>query len=86
MEPKFDYNSLPTGTRITDDVGVSGFGELTVSNGTDADAVVRLYENTSLQTVRWFSVKANNRCSVKAIPEGAYTLVYTSGLDLISLL
>jgi hypothetical protein len=77
------YNSLPTGTRITDDVGVSGHGELTISNGTNSDAVVRLYEVGSLTTVRSFFVKAHARYSVNTIPEGAYTLVYTSGLDWI---
>lgn len=80
------YNSLPTGTRITDDVGLSGHGELTISNGTTLDAVVRLYDTGSLTTARWFFVKAGARCSVKAIPEGAYTLAYTSGLDWIKAL
>ena len=77
------YNSLPTGTRISDDVGTNGHGELTISNRTDSDAVVRLYESSSLETTRWFFVQSYSSCSVKAIPEGIYTLVYTLGLDWI---
>ena len=77
------YNSLPTGTRITEDVGTNGHGDLTISNSTNVDAVVRLYATPSSETVRWFFVQAYSRCSVNAIPEGTYTLAYTSGLDWI---
>ena len=44
---------------------------------------MRLYETSSLKTVRWFFVKADSECTVNAIPEDTYTLVYTSGLDWI---
>jgi hypothetical protein len=84
VNPAHDQeSSLPTGTGISEDVGTNGYGELTISNRTNSDAVVRLYETFSLKTVRWFFVQADSRCTVGAIPEGSYALVYTSGLDWI---
>ena len=47
------------------------------------DAVVRLYDVTTDQTVRWFFVQAGNSINMKRIPQGAYRLAYTSGLDWI---
>ena len=48
-----EYNSLPTGTRIEEDNGTGGHGKLTVENGTTEDAVVRVSDATTDQTVRW---------------------------------
>ena len=75
------YRSLPSGTRITEDSGVGGHGKLSVSNRTGVDAVVRLYDRYTLETVRWFFVKANASYAVKSIPQGDYVLAYTAGLD-----
>lgn len=75
------YNSLPTGTRITPDIGTNGHGTLTVTNGTTEDAVVRLYDVSSLQTLRWFFVQAGGSAQMGQLPEGTYTLAYTRGLD-----
>lgn len=82
LEPRpTTYNSLPTGTRIEDDIGTHGHGELTVENGTSEDAVIRLCMVSTDQTVRWFSVQAGNSARMTGIPEGAYRLMYTLGLD-----
>jgi hypothetical protein len=75
------YNSLPTGSRLSDDIGIGGHGKLSVSNRTNLDAVVRLYNRSTLETVRWFFVKADSSCTMTAIPEGDYVLAYASGLD-----
>jgi hypothetical protein len=48
------YNSLPTGTRIEEDIGTNGCGELTADNGTTEDAVVRL-SDTGDNALRYFS-------------------------------
>ena len=76
-----DYNSLPTGTRIEEDSGTGGHGKLTVQNGTTEDAVVRLSDVTTDQTVRWFFVKAHSSAHVSRIPQGSYRLTYTTGLN-----
>ena len=38
------YHTLATGTRLDQDVRTDGHGKLTVENGTDEDAAVRLYD------------------------------------------
>ena len=76
-----EYNSLPTGTRIEKDTGIQGHGELTVENGTTEDAVVRLSDATTDQTVRWFFVKAKTSAKMTRIPQGSYRLAYTTGLN-----
>jgi hypothetical protein len=76
-----NYNSLPTGTRIEEDVGTNGHGELTVKNGTSEDAVVRLSDAGTYETVRWFFVQAHTSAQVAKIPEGTYRLAFTSGLN-----
>ena len=75
------YRSLPTGTRIREDNDTSGHGELTVENGTDEDAVVRLYDLHTDQTERWFFVKANTSAHVGQIPAGVFKLAFTTGLN-----
>jgi hypothetical protein len=75
------YHSLPSGTRLGDDIGVGGRGKLSISNRTNLDAVARLYDRSTLETVRWFFVKANGSVTVISIPQGDYVLAYTTGLD-----
>jgi hypothetical protein len=75
------YNSLPSGTRIAPDIGTDGHGELTVNNGTSEDAVVRLYDASTLQDSRWFWVQAGHSAQMIQLPEGVYALAYTTGLD-----
>jgi hypothetical protein len=76
-----EYNSLPTGTRIEEDSGTSGHGKLAVENGTSEDAVARLSDATTDQTVRWFFVKAHSSAHMSRIPQGTYRLAYTTGLN-----
>lgn len=73
------YNSLPSATVIHSDLVTNGNGELTVENGTSEDAVVLLSDvaNRAL----WFFVKARSSADVAKIPEGSYTLGFTTGLN-----
>jgi len=64
------YNSLPTGARIENDIGTDGNGKLAVENGTNEDAVVRLSQLASAQTLRWFFVQAHRSAHMERIPEG----------------
>jgi hypothetical protein len=52
------YNSLPSGTSITPDVGTDGYGVLTVENKTGEDAVVRLVDAATYETRRWLLVES----------------------------
>ena len=82
VEPRpNEYNSLPTGTRIEEDTGTAGHGKLTVENGTSEDAVARLSDAATDQTVRWFFVKAHSSGHMSRIPQGTYKLAYTTGLN-----
>lgn len=76
-----DYNSLPTGARIEHDVGTDGNGKLAVENGTNEDAVVRLSQLATAQTLRWFFVQAHRSAHVARIPDGSYRLAFTTGLN-----
>jgi hypothetical protein len=76
-----DYNTLPTGTRIEEDIGTGGHGELDVDNGTSEDAVVRLCDDTTDQTLRWFFVQAHSSAHVAKVPRGTYRLIFTTGLN-----
>jgi hypothetical protein len=75
------YNSLPTGTRIEEDVGNDSHGKLTVENGTADDATVRLVNCETEHGVRWFFVKAHEGATVGGIEPGQYELRFTTGLD-----
>ncbi len=75
------YHSLPTDTRIEEDIGTSGHGELTVENGTSEDAVARLSDAATDQTVRWFFVQAHSSAQMAQIPQGIYRLTFTTGLN-----
>ena len=76
-----EYNSLPTGTRIEEDLGTGGHGELKVENGTSEDAVARLSDVANDQTSRWFFVQAHSTAQVAHISEGMYKLTFTTGLN-----
>jgi hypothetical protein len=75
------YHSLPTKTRIEEDIGTSGHGKLTVENGTSEDAVARLSDAGTDQTVRWFFVQAHSSAQMTQIPQGTYRLTFTTGLN-----
>jgi transcription initiation factor TFIIIB Brf1 subunit/transcription initiation factor TFIIB len=58
-----DYNSLPTGTRIENDIGTDGNGKLAVENGTSEDALVRLSQLATAQTCSFF-VQAHRSANI----------------------
>jgi len=76
------YHSLPTGARFCrGKIPSPGEGVLTVENGTGEDAVLRLYDVATEQTIRCLFVKANESVRITGISEGTYGLKYTTGLD-----
>jgi hypothetical protein len=77
------YSSLPNGSSIESDQCEGGHGVLSVQNGTDEEAVVRLYDPRDLRTICWFSVRQNDSASRSTIPEGDYRLAYSMGHDWI---
>lgn len=77
-----EYKSLPSGTRLAPDLG-GGYGRLTADNGRDEDAVVRLSDAVTDQTIRYVFVQAHSSVHVDHIPQGTYRLAYTTGLNWI---
>lgn len=77
------YHSLPSGTRIEPDIATGGHGKFTAKNGSDKDAVVRLSDIVTDQTVRWFFVQAGSSADVEQIPQGSYRVSFTTGLNWI---
>lgn len=58
-----------------------GLGTLTVVNGTDSDAAVKLIPMHSNQAVRFVYVHANDRWTIEGVPEGTFRLRFTQGRD-----
>jgi hypothetical protein len=69
---------LPNGTVTTSLTG-SGRGELTVKNGPDVDAVVRLVKGG--ETVASVYVRRRSAATIEGIPDGRYRVFYTGGVD-----
>lgn len=76
-----EYKSLPTGTSIGPEFCSGGHGALNVKNGTNVDAVVRLYDTRTFQTICWFFVRSHESARRTAVPQGMYALAYTTGLN-----
>lgn len=79
--PPEHYTSLATGAQLEEDSGTEGHGELTIVNGTQTDAVVRLYDAYTAQTLRFRFVKSQEPLLLTGIPPGEYDLAFTTGLD-----
>ena len=72
--------SMSTGDRIQNDFGLGGHGVLTIENGTDQDAVVRMFQPFANDaTVRWFFVTAHTSARITQIPEGTFGVRFTTG-------
>jgi len=82
--PELNLNTPPTsltnGTILKRNiVYLQDYGELTIRNGTNLDAVAKLIRGgTSILTVY---IKANNTYTMTDISDGIYWLVFTQGID-----
>lgn len=72
-----------TGYRIRHDRITTGLGQLTVTNGTDHDAAIRLVEANTLKSARFVYVRANDKSTINGIAPGSYTLLFSLGNDWI---
>jgi hypothetical protein len=72
--------SLPTGTQITPPVG-SGYSQLTVKNGNPVDAVFKLVDIPSGQTLRFMYVQANDTLTVDDLGTCTCDLRFATGID-----
>jgi hypothetical protein len=72
--------SLPTGTQISPPVG-SGYSQLTVKNGNPVDAVFKLVDIPSGQTLRFMYVQANDTLTVDDLGTCTCDLRFATGID-----
>jgi hypothetical protein len=74
--------SLPHGTDITPPRGGAGNGLLTLKNGNERDAVVKLVEDTPQKTaIRYVYVRAKQDLVLRGIPKGSYQVIFMTGVD-----
>ncbi|MFB2877787.1 hypothetical protein ACE1CC_13110 [Aerosakkonemataceae cyanobacterium BLCC-F46] len=73
--------SLPNGTNIIPPQNLEGYGVLTVDNGTDRDAVVKLIDRNSGDTLRFVYVQAKHQVTIENIPPGNCTFRFSTGTD-----
>ena len=72
--------SLPSGTDLLEQGESRGLGVLSVVNGTDRDATVKLILSGN-RLYRWVYVKANGTATVDRVSAGAYHVLFSSGKD-----
>jgi len=72
--------SLPTGTQITPPLG-TGYSQLTVRNGNPVDAVVKLVDTASGQTLRFVYVQANEDITLDDLSPCTCDLRFATGID-----
>jgi hypothetical protein len=72
--------TLPTGTQITPPIG-SGYSQLTVKNGNPVDAVFKLVDVNSGQTLRFMYVQANDNLTVDDLSTCTCNLRFATGID-----
>lgn len=82
FEP-IDPIRLKTGTALYSGRRISGHSTITVDNGTDTDAVVRVirFSNGIQEKVRNFYLQAHSKYTAKQIPPGIYILKVAFGMD-----
>jgi len=73
--------SLANGTNIQPPQGESGYSQLTIENGNTVDAVAKLVDATSGQTLRFVYVKANDTVVLDNLGQGTYILKFALGTD-----
>lgn len=78
-----DYKpiSLKNGANITSPQGPRGRAYLRIINDFDTDVAVKLVENTTGKTRRFFYVRANSRATVKGIAAEDCRLFFSTGED-----
>jgi hypothetical protein len=70
--------SLPSNPVLVSQA-MNGGGALTVSNGTNSDAYVKLVEPNSRTLVAAFYVKSNSSFTQEQIPDGTYKVLFVLG-------
>lgn len=81
-ETKKTYTALPHGSIVYSSLYyLGGLGELTIENGTERDAVVKLVNNFIDKSIFTVYVSSKNTYTIRNISDGNYKLFFNSGKD-----
>lgn len=81
LNPGYKPVSLKNGVNITAPQGPRGGKYLTITNEDDSDVAVKLVENTTGKTRRFFYVRANSRATVRGIGNEECRVIFSTGED-----
>jgi len=81
FDPEYKPVSLKNGVNITPPQGPRGNKYLTIINEDDSDVAVKLVENTTGKTRRFFYVRANSRATVRGIGNEECRVIFSTGAD-----
>ncbi len=81
LNPGYKPVSLKNGVNITAPQGPRGSKYMTIINEDDSDTAVKLVENTTGKTRRFFYVRANSRATVRGIANEECRVIFSSGAD-----
>jgi hypothetical protein len=73
--------SLANGSQIAPPQGPSGHSELTIENGNDVDAVVKLVDPATQKTLRFVYVQAGQSVTLEKLGAYSASLKFALGLD-----
>ncbi|MEM7793454.1 MAG: hypothetical protein AAF579_03260 [Cyanobacteria bacterium P01_C01_bin.118] len=73
--------SLENGTDIVPVQGVVGYSQLTIDNGENRDAAVKLTDRDSGETLRFVYVKANSQITLDNLSTCKCDLKFATGID-----
>ena len=73
--------SLLTGTNLIQPNGTDGLGELTISNRSSGDAVIKLKTEVDSIVRRLVYIRENDAFRISDVPPGTYLLQFTRGQD-----
>ncbi|NEQ51725.1 MAG: hypothetical protein F6K11_16555 [Leptolyngbya sp. SIO3F4] len=73
--------SLENGADITPIQGVVGYSRLTIDNGESRDAVVKLMDRASGETLRYVYVKAHSQVTLESLGTCECELKFATGVD-----
>ncbi|MFH7245857.1 MAG: hypothetical protein ACHWZW_23770 [Spirulina sp.] len=72
--------SLPTGTELAPPIG-NGYSQITVKNGNPVDAVFKLVDAASGETLRFMAVQANDQLTVDDLGTCTCDLRFATGVN-----
>lgn len=75
------YRTLATGTRLRPDFRIDGKGLLSIDNGSDSDALVKVLNTSNHRVIRYVFIQQFSNIDLRNIPQGTYMVRFCFGED-----